>query len=433
MKKFYWMWFGQLISILASGITNFALGIWILKQSGSVMDYATLMVVSSLPGIVFTPFIGALVDRHNRKKIIIFADLAAAITTLAVAVLFYLGDLTIWHIYLAAAIDSLAFAFQIPALTALITTMVPKNSLGKAAGMNELSAALAAIGGPFFAGILIQSIDIAGVLAIDFLSFLFAATILATTPIPNIENIRRTSKVQSTLLNEAKQGWRYIRQRLGLQQLLIFGALINYIGGMVIALMMPLALQITDATRAGYMLAAGGVGSLLGGIFMALTGGPSRKIYGLLFGTLFAGVFLLLIGTFTNIWMVGFSLLLFNSCIPIAFGSELVIWQRKVESNLQGRVFAIYTAASSITVPLGSYTAGLFAEDLFKPIVASQQYWLTAFDRVSSPGGSIALLLVIMAIATIGISCWGWSNNAIRNIEDQLPDTGNDKAHTHTI
>lgn len=419
MRQFYWMWLGQLVSILASGVTNFALGIWILKQSNEVMDYATLMVAASLPGILLTPFIGALIDRYSRKKVIILADLGAACTTLMVALLYFSGELSIWQIYIAAAIDSVALAFHLPAMTALVTKLVAKDQLGKAAGMNELSAALAVIAGPFFAGILIQSIGIAGILLLDMLSFMVAATILISMTIPSDKGVEK--KKGANLIREAKEGWYYIYQKKGFTRLLIFGALINAIGGMVIALMMPMALRLGDETRVGFILAAGGLGSLLGGIALAITGGPARKIHGLIGGTLAAGVFLFLLGLQSNIWLVAMSLCLFNACIPIAFGSELVIWQRKVDEHVQGRVFSVYTAVSSITIPLGSFIAGYCADALKHSTLLSwvDQGVLSNFIRVNN---EISFLFLVMSVVVVLIAIWGRSQSAIWNIEEQLLD-----------
>lgn len=416
MKKFYWMWFGQLFSTLASGITNFALGIWILKQSASVMDYATLMVVATLPGILLTPFIGALIDRHNRKTIIILADVVAAITTLIVALLYFNDSLALWHIYLVVAIDSIALAFQIPAVTAAISMIVPKESLGKAAGFNELSMALAMIGGPFFAGMLILVIDLSGILVIDLLTFLFAAGVMLFVKIPDPPQKVETQKA-STLIEEAREGWSFIIERQGFKQLLIFSAMINFIGGMVIVLIMPMALQITDEAKTGLIMSAGGVGSLLGGAYMAISGGPKRKIHGIIGGTLMAGFFLFFVGAFPVVWTIALALMLFYACLPILSGSEQVLWQRKVDPALQGRVLASYLAVSSITMPVGSYMAGILAQAVQSSGIAT------------APGRGIGMMIMAMGVAVVLISLWAWTRRAIRDIEDNLPDRVDVAAH----
>lgn len=423
MGKFYWLWFGQLISIVASGVTNFALGIWILRQSGGVMDYASLMVAVSLPGIMLTPFIGALIDRYSRKQVIILADLSAACTTLVIAVLYFFDTLATWHIYVAAVIDSVAIAFHLPALTALVTQLVKKEQLAKAAGMNELSAALAVIAGPFLAGLFIQSIGIAGILLLDMFSFVVAASILVAIRLP--ERLAMRSTGVTSLLDEARSGWRYIAARQGFTRLLVFGAMVNAVGGMVVALMMPMALELGDETQAGFILASGGVGSLFGAILLAVTGGPERKIYGLIGGVGIAGVCLLALGLQGGALGTAICLCLFNACIPIAFGSELVIWQRKVASQLQGRVFAVYTAVSSITLPLGSVAAGYFADTLqaSNALAWLQQskagQWLAVDLWLYS---EIRVMFIGMAVLVIGVAAWGRRQSVMWCIEEQLPD-----------
>jgi hypothetical protein len=204
--------------------------------------------------------------------------------------------------------------------------------------------------------------------------------------------------------------------------------MINFIGGMVIVSVVPMALQLTDETQVGFMLSAGAVGALLGGAFMAITGGPKRKVNGIIGGTLMMSLFLFLLGYFSVIWMITLALLFFNVCLPIAFGSEKVIWQYKIEPSLQGRVFSVYCAISSITIPIGSYSAGLLADKIFEPMVTKGNV------MGMTTGGGLALMLMCMSVVVLLIALWAWSKDAIMNIEDDLPDMiGNQVSHQRSV
>ena len=108
---FFLIWFGQLISLTGSGLTGFALGVWVYQQTGSVTQFALISLLTSLPGIIFSPIAGALVDRWDRRMAMILSDTGASVCTLSIALLLWAGRLEVWHIYIAMAISSTFSAF----------------------------------------------------------------------------------------------------------------------------------------------------------------------------------------------------------------------------------------------------------------------------------------------------------------------------------
>ncbi len=419
MKNFYWMWLGQLVSILASGITSFALGFWILEQTASVTDFATVIVLATLPGTLLAPLAGVLVDRHSRKKIIILADVTAALTTAVIAYLYWSGSLEIWHIYIVTAIDSVALAFQMPAVMAAVTMLVPPELLGRASGLSHMSEALAGVAGPFLAGMLLVPIGLSGVLILDLFTFLFAAAVLLFVPIPDPDKNEQQEE-EPSIRREAKLGWHYIRERRGLIHLMIFAGLVNLITGMVVVSIMPLAVSFAGEAQVGVIMAAGGVGSLAGGAYLAITGGPGRKINGVYAGTLLAACCLLVMGLQASFWFVVVGLFLFQASIPLFAGSAQVIWQTKVAPELQGRVFATRRILSQITVPVGSFAAGILADRLFEPVMRESGPLAASLGAVlgTGTGRGIGLMLIVLAGAMLATTLWAMANKHIRNIEN---------------
>lgn len=421
MKNFYWLWLGQLVSILASGITSFALGFWILEQTSSVTDFATVIVLATLPGTLLAPLAGVLIDRHSRKKIIILADVTAALTTALIAYLYWSGNLQIWHIYIVTAIDSMALAFQIPAVMAATTMLVPPELLGRASGLSHMSEALAGVAGPFLAGMLLVPIGLSGILVLDLVTFLFAAILLLFIPVPDPDKTELGPCEESSLRLEAKLGWHYIRERHGLIHLMIFAGLVNLIAGMVVVSVMPLAVSFADEAQVGFIMAAGGVGSLMGGAYLATTGGPARKINGVYAGTLLAACCLFVMGLQASLWFVAVGLFLFEASIPLFAGSAQVIWQTRVAAELQGRVFATRRILSQITVPVGSFGAGILADRLFEPVMREGGPLTASLGAVlgTGAGRGIGLMLIVLAGAMLATSLWAMANKHIRNIENE--------------
>ena len=316
-QTFLLIWFGQLISLTGSGLTGFALGVWVYQRTGSVTQFALISLFTSLPGIVFSPIAGALVDRWDRRWAMILSDSGAGLCTLSVAVLLLAGRLEVWHIYLAMAISSTFSAFQWPAYSAATTLLVPKVNLGRASGMVQASEAAAQIIAPVLAGALMGMIQIQGIILIDFATFLFAVTTLLIVRVPKPEMTAEGKAGKGSLLREAAYGWTFIRARAGLFGLLLFFAVTNFATGIVQVLFTPLVLSFTTAPVLGLLLSIGGLGFLAGSVMMSVWGGPRRRIYGILGANLLMGAALFFAGFPPRAWIIGTAVFLCFFCLPV--------------------------------------------------------------------------------------------------------------------
>src|SRR5215210_7224105 len=178
MKMFGVVWSGQLVSLLGSGLTSFALGIWALERTSSVTQYTLIIVCASVPSLLIAPFAGALVDRWDRRWVMFWSDVGAGVITLVYAALLWRGELQVWHIYIGAACNSILSTFQWPAYIAIISSLIERKHYGRANGMLEFGQAGTTIAAPALAGLMLSVTDIWGVLLVDFGTFLFAASTL---------------------------------------------------------------------------------------------------------------------------------------------------------------------------------------------------------------------------------------------------------------
>src|SRR5512138_1546391 len=162
------IWFGQTISLLGSGLTGFALGVWVYQTTGKVTSYALVALFTVIVTLLLSPVSGALVDRWNYRLMMLVSDAASALTTLVIAGLFYTGKLELWHIYVSVALNAGFATFQQPAYTALISRLVPAEQLGRASGMVQMGLAVSDVFAPLLAGMLLVQIKLSGVFLIDF-------------------------------------------------------------------------------------------------------------------------------------------------------------------------------------------------------------------------------------------------------------------------
>lgn len=426
MKTFGTIWIGQLVSLLGSGLTSFALGIWALERSNSVTQYTLIILSASLPAIVVAPFAGALVDRWDRRKVMLITDIGPGIITLVYALLLWKGEMQVWHIYIGAAINSVFSTFQWPAYISAITMLVDKKQYGRVNGMLEFGQAGTTIAAPALAGLMLSVVNIWGVLLVDFATFLFAAATLLLVRIPRPEVSPEGRKAKGSIWREAGYGWTFIRERPGLFNLLLFFAVVNFALCACGVAIVPMVLAFTGSKAAvGTIMSLVGIGMLIGGAIMTATGGPRPRIYGVLGVGLLISVCFVLVGLKPSLFLVGAGVLLWYIGLPIQNGSSTAIWQSKTPPDVQGRVFAMRRMIAQFTTPIGDFSAGPLADRVFIPLLMPGGALAdTAVGRLVGvgPGRGIGLMFLTMAAIPGLAAIWGLLNPRVRNVETELPD-----------
>src|SRR5512140_1376815 len=171
-RAFGAVWLGQVISFIGSGLTSFALGVWVLQKTGESTQYALISMFFVLPGVLLGPLAGTLIDRWDRRKAMLISDLGAGLSTLSIAVVYLLGGLQVWYIYLAVFLSGAFGSLRMPSLQAAMTQMIPHKNLGRTSGMMEIVTIGEYLIAPTVAGGLMGSIGLAGIVMIDFSTFL---------------------------------------------------------------------------------------------------------------------------------------------------------------------------------------------------------------------------------------------------------------------
>jgi MFS family permease len=427
MWAFTIVWFGQLVSQMGSGLTWFALSLWAWQETGLATSLALVAFFSFGPTVILGPIAGALVDRWNRKLVMMLSDLTAGLSTIIVLLLYVTGRLEIWHLYITGAFAGAFQAFQWPAYSAAITTMMRKEHYARANGMLSIAESSSAIAAPILAGTLIGFIGIGGVMLIDVATFVFAVTVLLFVHIPQPAATMEGQEGRGSIWKESGYGFRYILKRpslLGLQ-LVFLG--INLVATFSYTVFQPMILARTgeNAQILGTVLSAAGIGGVAGGLLLSTWGGPKRRVHGVLIGMLLSsllGPLVMGIGASLPVWVVGS---FFGSFfIPILNGSNQAIWQAKVAPDVQGRVFAVRRLIAQISAPLAMVIAGPLADFVFEPAMQPGGALSSIFGGIFGTGRGAGMALMIALFGVLGalISLSGYLFPAIRNAEDILPD-----------
>lgn len=427
MKAFIVIWLGQLISVLASSMTGFALSIWMYQETESATAMGLVQVCFITPFLIMSPFAGVMVDRYNRKLMMMLSDFTAVLATALILILHLSGNLQFWHLYIAAVLNGIGNTFQWPAYSAAVGTMVPKEQLGRVNGMMSLVEAGPGVVAPLLAGMLLPVIGLTGILTLDIVTFFLAIGALLVIFVPQPQRTEEGQKAQGNMLKEAAFGFRYIFARpslLGLQMLFFAG---NLFSGVAFTVMAPMILARTgqNALIYGTVQTAAAVGAVVGGIAMSAWGGFKRRIHGVLaswiwFGLL--GACILGAGRFLPVWIAGAAL--GELVIPLMNGSNQAIWQAKVAPDLQGRVFSSRRLIAWFTNPVSPIIGGTLADFVLEPAMRTESALSNTFGWLvgTGPGAGMGLLMLICGVLIALVGVVGYFIPVIRKAEDLLPD-----------
>jgi MFS family permease len=417
------VWAGQLVSAIGSGLSGFVLGIWVYQRTGSTTLYALSAVFGSLPSILILPFAGVLVNRWSRRRTMIYCNLASAACTLAVLLLLVTGRLQVWHTYINTTFLSVIGSFMGLVFSTTVTSLVPKKHYGRSSGMTYTAQAAAQILPPLIAGMLLTTVEIQGIVLIDFLSCFFAVGTLLLVKIPDPAGADAAME-KKPLLREAMFGWNYVKVRRGLLALMVYFATINFVVGLARILFFPMILNFTTAKGLGTIISISGLGFLLGGVTMSVWGGPKRRVPCMLaFGLLF-GVFVTLTGVRPSAVLVTAAAFCMYFCIPLVNGCSQAIWLSKTPADVQGRVFAIRWVVGLSTTPLAYVLAGPLADRFFVPLVDNNA-WL--FKLVGEGAGrGIGLMFIVAGLLTAAVQLTAYLYPRLRRVEKEIPDAVNE-------
>ena len=435
MFAFTVVWVGQVISMLGTGMTRFALGIWAWNLTGRATPLALVALASFGPGVILSPIAGALVDRWNRKLVMMLSDFAAGLSTIALFILFATGNLQIWHIIVAGAFASAFESFQFPAYSAAITMMIDKDQYARASGMMSIVESASGIFSPLLAGMILGYAAVASntdagiriIMMIDIVSFLAAIGAVLLVHIPQPARTDTPLPGLSGLISEIGYGFDYISKRpslLGLQLVFFF---INLVGTFSFVVLAPMILARTnsDAPALAAVQTAAGFGGLVGGILLSIWGGPKRKTNGVLGGMLLESIFgatLMGLARALPIWMIASFMSSFF--IPIINGSNQAIWQSKVAPEIQGRVFSTRRWIAQITAPVAMLIAGPAADLIFEPAMRPGGSLSGTFGPLlgTGPGAGMSIMFLIAGTLGMIVAITGFLTPFVRNAESILPD-----------
>ncbi len=427
MKAFTFIWAGQVVSLIGSAMTAFAVSVWAWEITGRATAFSVVSFFNFMPLIVMCPLAGALVDRWDRKLTMGISDVASGLGTVIMLILYTTGHLQIWHLCLTGALSGTFQAFQWPAYQAAISTMVSPKDYGRASGMMSLAQSGSGILAPIVAGAIVTSRGPVPVFIIDIVTFCLAVGILFMVDVPQPKRSKEGERARTSIWKDMVFGWRYILARQPLFQLQLSFFVVNLLASVCMTLWNPMILARTgnDSTKLGLVNTVSAIGGVAGGALMTVWGGPKRKVRGVLGGMIAVavlGIMLMGFGRTVPIWLLsGF---LGSLLVPLMNGCNDAIWQAKVPHDVQGRVFGTRMMIAQISVPVSMLVAGPLADYLFEPGMMPGGRLVPVFGMFTGTGrgAGMAAMYLLFGAATLVAAIVSALSRNIRDVELLLPD-----------
>jgi MFS family permease len=426
-RPFYLLWCGETVALIGASLMEFALGVWVYQKTGSALDFSGVLVAAILPAVFIMPIAGSIVDRFDRRYVMVVADLTAVALLLMLAWFLWHNSLDVEHLYVFNVAVSLIAAFRTPAYTASVSKLLPKEKYTQASGLMGVSSNVLSMFAPLVAGSLMAAIGLQGIVFIDITAFSMGSILIlnaffyAARVNNNINKIRADDT--EAVSGSVALALVFFRKEPLMLWLLVYTVLQQGFVTLASTMIMPLVLSHYSENDLGVILTIGGVGGLIGSILLTVMGELKRLMLWALAADVVLALCILLVGVNTsfNLYCVSvFTALLVGG---FAQGCNHSLWMRKIPNEYQGRIFSIINVAALLTVSIVVMAGGFSADQIFEPALSEGGL----LEQTLGPwigtgkGRGIGLMFVICGFIGVLISLIG-SLTRLRRLDLIVPD-----------
>lgn len=365
---------GKLFSLFGARIFNFAIGLYVLRVTGSGMSFALTMIVSTIPAIIISPFAGVLADRTNRKTIVVITDGLCGVILIGAFLVASRIGLSLNLVLITVFLLSVCNTFFNITMEASIPNLVDKSRLTKINSYSSSITSLAAIVGPALGGFVYGFIDIEMFLLIAGIGYLISA--FSETFINfNFNKIPIGEKSKEKVFKEIKTGFDYVRTKKVVFSILLFAVFINFVfSGYTVTLPHIINIQLgLSSDQYGLVQSATAIGSMIFSLIYSLIPDEKKKYRYLMSSLVIISILMMITGVPTlSIFSSAsrINLLFYFMTINFLIGGALmflnlpafILIQKETSDEYRGRVNGLLGTMSLSIQPLGMVLGGLFTD-----------------------------------------------------------------------
>lgn len=417
MKKFRMIWLGELASSIGSGMTAFALSIYVYRLTGSVSAVSLVTLLAYLPTILLSPLGGVLADRYDRRLLMILGDLCSGLGLLYLLLAIQNGNGGLAPVLIGVTINAIFVALLEPSYKATVTDLLTEEEYAKASGMVQMAGNAKYLISPALAGILLGFADIRLILLIDIGTFFLTVAAVAAVR----KTLRKQAEKAHTtgIAKELKEGFSLIARNSGVTALVVIMALLCFFIGFIQTLTAPMILAVGDAKTVGLMESLCAVGMLIGSVLIGIFGVKKRHSDILFVAAVAGGIFVSLTGVSRNLIFVGAALFLFFFSIPFLDTCADVLLRVSIPDELQGRVWGLVSLLTQTGTVLAYAICGVLADRIFEPLLADSGALAGSVGRLigTGEGRGIGFLLILSGLGMVLAALTAGRNRKLRAIK----------------
>ena len=416
MKKFLMIWSGELISSIGSGMTAFALSVYVYQTTGSATYVSLITLLAYLPTVLLSPLGGVLADRYDRRLLMIIGDLFSGLGLAYVLWNIHIGSDRMLPICIGVTFNAVFVALLEPSFRATITELLTEEEYARASGMVQIAGNAKFLISPALAGILLAVADIRLILLIDIGTFLITVTTVAIVR----KSVGKAVKTErQSIGREMRLGFAEINKSKGIRILIILMSFVCFFVGFLQTLTSPMVLAVSNAETVGFMESLCAVGMLLGSVFIGILGIKNNFSTVLCVAGILSGIFIALTGVNKSIFVTGAGIFLFFLALPFMNTSADVLIRKNIPNELQGRVWGIISLLSQTGTVLAYALSGVLADYVFEPLLSDNGVLSDSIGALigTGTGRGIGFMLILSGICIIPAAFAIGRSRSIRSLQ----------------
>ena len=418
MKNFYKLWLGELISSIGSGMTAFALSVYVYKKTGSVSYVSLITLLSFMPSIVLSPIGGLLADRYDRRLLMIIGDLFSGLGLVYILWSIQAGEKSIVPIFVGITFSSIFTSLLEPSYRATLTDILEAENYAKASGLIQVAGSAKYLISPVIAGMILSVADIRIILLLDILTFITTCLMIFL--------VRKSmnSEMQNCKKDSFKgllEGLFIIKENRGVYSLVIIMFFVCFFMGFIQILIRPMILVLSSVKTAGMMESLCAAGLLIGSLWIGIAGIKKNYSKILAVACFFCGIFMSMTGVNKNLAIIGISTFLFFSTLPFMNSCADVLVRVSVPNELQGRVWGIISLITQMGTVAAYIISGIMADYVFEPMFNKNGILVENIGIIigTGKGRGIGFMLILSGMGMLIMAIVIWKNREIREVSEK--------------
>ena len=421
MKNFYKLWLGELISNIGSGMTAFALSVYVYEKTGSVSYVSLITLLSFMPSIILSPIGGLLADRYDRRLLMIIGDLFSGLGLVYILWSIQAGEKSIVPIFIGITFSSIFTSLLEPSYRATLTDILEEENYAKASGLIQVAGSAKYLISPVIAGIVLSVADIRVILLLDIMTFITTCLMIFLVRKSMNSEMKNYKKDSFKGLLE---GLFIIKESRGVYSLVIIMFFVCFFMGFIQILIRPMILALSNVKTAGMMESLCAVGLLIGSLWIGIAGIKKNYSKILAVACFFCGIFMSMTGVNKNLAIIGISTFLFFSTLPFMNSCADVLVRVSIPNELQGRVWGLISLITQMGTVAAYIISGVMADYVFEPMFNKNGILVENIGIIigTGKGRGIGFMLILSGIGMLIMAIVIWKNREIREVSEKCVD-----------